>query len=129
MTGNGTMALRRTPLHDEHVAAGGKMVPFAGYEMPIQYPSGITAEHNAVRSGAGLFDASHMGEFEIQGPQAIDLVQYISSNDASTLEIGQAQYSTLPREDGTLIDDLLVYRFADDYFMLVVNASNRARDY
>jgi aminomethyltransferase len=120
--------LRRTPLHGEHAAAGARLVPFAGYEMPIQYPQGITAEHNAVRTTAGLFDVSHMGEFEISGPQALDLVQFISSNDASTLEVGQAQYSTLPREDGKLLDDLLVYRFPDRY-MLVVNASNREKDF
>jgi aminomethyltransferase len=122
-----TPPLRRTPLHDEHLALGGKLVPFAGFEMPIQYPSGITAEHNAVRSSAGLFDVSHMGEFEIQGPGALDLIQYVTTNDASRLDVGQAQYSTLPREDGTLIDDLIVYRL-DDRYMLVVNASNRERD-
>jgi aminomethyltransferase len=103
------------------------MVPFAGYEMPVQYPTGITAEHNAVRTSAGLFDVSHMGEFEIRGPGSLDLIQYVGSNDAAALEIGQAQYSTLPREDGGLLDDMLVYRFPDHY-MLVVNASNRAKD-
>ncbi|MQA89940.1 MAG: glycine cleavage system aminomethyltransferase GcvT [Gemmatimonas sp.] len=121
-------ALRRTPLYSEHVAAGGKLVPFAGYEMPVQYPAGITAEHNAVRTTAGLFDVSHMGEFEITGPQALDLVQFVSSNEASALDVGQAQYSTLPGEDGNLLDDLLVYRFADRY-MLVVNAANREKDF
>lgn len=120
-------ALRRTPLHGEHAAAGAKLVPFAGYEMPVQYPAGITAEHNAVRTTAGLFDVSHMGEFEVRGPQALDLVQFVTTNDASTLEIGQAQYTTLPREDGNLLDDLLVYRFPDHY-MLVVNAANREKD-
>ena len=89
--------LRRTPLHDEHVAAGAKMVPFAGFEMPIQYPTGITAEHQAVRRAVGLFDVSHMGEFEVTGPQALDLIQYVTTNDASVLTVGQAQYSTLPR--------------------------------
>ncbi len=120
-------ALRRTPLHAEHVAAGAKMVPFAGYEMPVQYPTGITAEHQAVRTTAGLFDVSHMGEFEISGPDALALILHLCSNDASDLEIGQAQYSTLPRADGGLLDDLLVYRLADRY-MLVVNAANREKD-
>jgi aminomethyltransferase len=119
--------LRRTPLHSEHVSLNGKMVPFAGYSMPVQYPSGITAEHRAVRSAAGLFDVSHMGEFEVRGPQALELVQHVTTNDASRLEVGQAQYSTLPAENGTLLDDLLVYRFPDHY-LLVVNASNRERD-
>ncbi|MEX2583675.1 MAG: glycine cleavage system aminomethyltransferase GcvT [Gemmatimonadota bacterium] len=120
--------LRRTPLHGEHAAAGAKLVPFAGYEMPIQYPTGITTEHNAVRTTAGLFDVSHMGEFEISGPQALELVQYVTTNDASTLSLGQAQYSTLCRDDGNLLDDLLVYRF-DDRYMLVVNAANRDEDF
>jgi aminomethyltransferase len=120
--------LRQTPLHDEHLASGGRMVPFAGWEMPIQYAAGITAEHNAVRTAAGLFDVSHMGEFEVVGPQALDLVQFVTTNDASRLEVGQAQYSTLPNEQGTLLDDLIVYRFEDRY-MLVVNASNRAKDF
>jgi aminomethyltransferase len=104
------------------------MVPFAGFEMPVQYPTGITAEHNAVRGAAGIFDVSHMGEFEVTGPGALDLVQFLSSNDAAELQVGQAQYSTLPRVDGGLLDDLLVYRLGDRY-MLVVNASNRARDF
>lgn len=121
--------IKRTPLHGEHLAANAKLVSFAGYEMPIQYPSGITAEHKAVRSAAGLFDASHMGEFDIRGPGALDLVQYVTTNDASTLEIGQAQYSTLPAENGTLLDDLIVYRMADKHYMLVVNASNREKDF
>lgn len=124
-----TQEIRRTPLHSEHLAAKAKMVPFAGYEMPIQYPTGITAEHTAVRTAAGLFDASHMGEFEIRGPGALDLVQYVTTNDASALEIGQAQYATLPREDGTLLDDLIVYKLADEHYMLVVNASNRQKDF
>ncbi len=119
--------LNRTPLHDEHLAAGAKMIPFAGWEMPIHYPSGITVEHHAVRRSAGLFDVSHMGEIEVRGESAPDFVQHVTTNDASTLEVGQAQYSTLLQEDGTLLDDLLVYRFPD-YYMLVVNGSNRERD-
>ena len=119
--------LLRTPLHAEHVALGAKLVPFAGWEMPVQYPSGITAEHQAVRRGAGLFDVSHMGEIEVRGARADDFVQYVTTNDISKVAVGQAQYTALLQEDGTLLDDLLVYRFPD-FWMLVVNASNRARD-
>ena len=120
--------LQRTPIHDEHVKLGARMVPFAGYEMPIQYPTGITAEHHAVRNAAGLFDVSHMGEFEVRGERALDFVQHVTTNDASKLEVGQAQYSTLPNDDGKLLDDLLVYRYPDHY-MLVVNGSNREKDF
>lgn len=119
--------LARTPLHDRHVAAGGKMVPFAGFSMPVQYPTGITAEHKAVREAAGLFDVSHMGEFMVRGPDALALVQRVSVNDAAKVEVGQAQYSAMCRPDGGIIDDLIVYRFPD-HWMLVVNASNRAKD-
>lgn len=119
--------LRRTPLHAEHVRLDAKLVPFAGYEMPVHYPTGITAEHRAVREIAGLFDVSHMGEFEVRGPDAAAFLQRTTSNDVERLEVGQAQYSTLPREDGTLLDDLLVYRHPDRY-VLVVNAANRERD-
>jgi len=122
-----TAELARTPLHAEHVGLGGKMVPFAGFEMPVQYPTGITAEHTAVREAAGLFDVSHMGEFLVRGPQALDLIQLVSINDASKVAIGQAQYSAMCLEAGGVVDDLLVYRFAD-HWMLVVNASNRAKD-
>lgn len=117
----------RTPLHGEHVALGGKMVPFAGFSMPVQYPTGITAEHQAVRTAAGLFDVSHMGELEVRGPGARDFVQRVTTNDVDRLEVGQAQYSTLLNDDGKILDDLLVYRFHDRY-MLVVNASNREKD-
>ncbi|MHC4925284.1 MAG: glycine cleavage system aminomethyltransferase GcvT, partial [Planctomycetota bacterium] len=119
--------LKRTPLYEEHVALNGKMVPFAGYEMAVQYPTGITAEHKAVREAAGIFDVSHMGEFMVSGPEALELVQHISVNDASRLEVGQAQYSAMCLENGCIIDDLIVYRFADHY-MLVVNASNLPKD-
>jgi aminomethyltransferase len=121
------MSLKHTPLHAEHAALGAKLVPFAGYEMPVQYPAGITAEHNAVRTSAGLFDVSHMGEVEVRGPGARDFVQYLTTNDVDRIEVGQAQYSTLLNEEGRLLDDLLVYRLPDRY-MLVVNASNRDRD-
>ncbi len=119
--------LKKTPLDAQHRALQGKMVPFAGYEMPVQYPSGITAEHRAVREAAGLFDVSHMGEFEITGSQALDLIQHVTVNDASAIEIGQAQYSAFCHEGGGILDDLIVYRMADRY-LLVVNASNRAKD-
>jgi len=120
--------LRLTPLNDIHLSLGGKMVPFAGYSMPVQYPSGIRAEHHAVRKAAGLFDVSHMGEFFVSGPQALDLVQAITINDASSVAVGQAQYSAFCREDGKIIDDLIIYRFPDQY-MLVVNGSNRTKDW
>lgn len=119
--------LKRTPLFDHHVALGGKMVPFAGFEMPVQYPTGIIAEHRAVRSGAGLFDISHMGELVVRGPQALDLVQRVSVNDASRIEVGQAQYSAMCLDSGGVLDDLVVYRFPEHY-MLVVNAANIEKD-
>ena len=120
--------LKRTPLYDVHVGLGAKIVPFAGYKMPVQYPSGITAEHQAVREVAGIFDVSHMGEFLVHGPQAIDLVQLVSLNDAADLAAGQCQYSAMCAADGGIRDDLVVYRMADHY-MLVVNASRRAQDW
>ncbi len=123
-----TDALKRTPLHEEHVRLGGKIVPFAGFEMPVQYPTGITAEHRAVREACGLFDVSHMGEFLIRGDEALDLIQRISVNDAARVEVGQAQYSAMCLESGGVIDDLLVYRFAD-HWMLVVNAANLGKDW
>ena len=119
--------LKRTPMYDEHVAAGAKIVPFAGFEMPVQYKTGIIAEHNAVRTHAGLFDVSHMGELEVRGPQALDLIQHVTTNDASKLVVGQAQYSVICREDGGCVDDCIVYRF-EDHYMIVVNASNKDKD-
>jgi aminomethyltransferase len=118
---------RRTALYDEHRELGGRMIPFAGYEMPVQYPAGIITEHKAVRQRAGLFDVSHMGELEIRGGDALGLVQLLTTNDASVLEVGQAQYSVICQEDGTALDDCLVYRFPDHY-MVVVNASNQDAD-
>lgn len=120
-------ALKRTPYHDIHVAAGAKMVPFAGFEMPIQYPSGITAEHHAVRTGCGVFDVSHMGEFIVRGPQAIDFVTYVTTNDVAALGVGQVHYSAILTEQGTFVDDCLVYRYAD-HLMMVVNGSNKDKD-
>ena len=121
-------ALKRTPLYDVHVALGAKMVSFAGFEMPVQYPTGITAEHKAVREKAGLFDVSHMGEFIVRGPQAVEFVNHVTTNDVAALKPGQAQYSTILREDGTIVDDCLVYR-ADDRVLMVVNGSNIDKDF
>lgn len=121
-------ALKRTPFYAIHVAAGAKMVSFAGFEMPIQYPSGITAEHNAVRKACGVFDVSHMGEFIIKGPQAIDFVTYVTSNDVAALQDGQVHYSGILTEQGTFVDDCLVYRYAADHLMMVVNGSNKDKD-
>ena len=120
--------LRRTPLAGVHVALGAKMVPFAGYLMPVHYRGGITAEHLAVRRDCGLFDVSHMGEFEVRGPQAVDFAAFVTSNDVRALAVGQVQYSTILNSRGTVEDDCLVYRFADRV-MLVVNAANRAKDW
>ena len=120
--------LALTPLNDVHVALGGKMVPFAGYSMPVQYPTGIRAEHAAVRSAVGMFDVSHMGEFTVRGPDAEAFVQFVAVNDITRVDVGQAQYSALCNADGFVLDDLLVYRF-EDRFVLVVNASNRAKDW
>ncbi len=120
--------LQRTALFDTHVALGAKIVPFAGFEMPVQYPGGITVEHHAVRKACGLFDVSHMGEFLVTGPGAIAFVNHVTTNDVSKLAIGQAHYSTFCNERGTIEDDCLVYRF-EDRLMLVVNASNIAKDW
>ena len=119
--------LKRTPLHDIHVALGAKMVPFAGYEMPVQYLTGITAEHKAVRERAGMFDVSHMGEFLVRGRDAVKFVDYVTTNDVAALAVGQAHYSSILNDRGTFEDDCLVYRF-DDHLMMVVNASNVAKD-
>ncbi len=121
-------ALKRTPLHDVHVKAGAKMVPFGGWEMPVQY-TGIIEEHRAVRGAMGLFDISHMGEFEVSGAGALAAVQRLTTNDASTLAVGQVQYSLLCTVEGGIVDDLTLYRLADDRFMLTVNASNIAKDW
>lgn len=115
--------LKRTPLYDRHVALGAKMVPFAGYDMPVQY-SGILDEHHAVRERAGLFDVSHMGEVRVQGPEAFAFVQQLVSNDVSKLVDGKAQYTVMCKPDGGIVDDLLVYRLAEEDYMLVINASN-----
>ena len=116
--------LRHTPLHDLHVALGARMVPFAGYEMPVQYTS-IIEEHRTVRSAVGLFDLSHMGEVEVRGRRAVDFLGHAVVSDPSTLSDGQAQYSMLCQDDGGIIDDLIVYRLGGERFMVVCNASNR----
>jgi aminomethyltransferase len=120
--------LKKTPLNARHRASGAKMVPFGGWDMPVEY-SGLSNEHTAVRTRAGLFDVSHMGEIEIAGKDALAAVQRISSNDASKLAVGQAQYSGLLTPQGTFVDDLLVYRLAPAHFLLVVNAGDIAKDY
>ncbi len=127
--------LKTTPLHERHLALGAKMVPFAGYDMPISY-TGLREEHEAVRDRVGMFDVSHMGEFIVRGPEALDFIQYVTSNDASKLGIGEAQYSAFPTPEGGIVDDLLVYRLTEEHcsageraYMLVVNASNIAKDW
>ncbi|MFO7256672.1 MAG: glycine cleavage system aminomethyltransferase GcvT [Bacteroidota bacterium] len=122
------MDTKRIPLHHIHESLGAKMVPFAGFMMPVRYSSDIE-EHMTVRKGVGVFDVSHMGEFVIRGPRALDLIQKVTTNDASKLQDGQAQYSCLPNEDGGIIDDLLVYRIKADEYLLVVNASNIEKDW
>ena len=123
-----TPELRRTPLYDTHVAAGGKLVDFAGWEMPVQY-EGVRQEHVAVRTGCGVFDVSHMGEVQTEGPEALDLLQRLLSNDLSSLDVGGAQYSVLCREDGGVLDDLFTYRLGEERYLTVTNASNHLRDY
>ncbi|WP_439881587.1 glycine cleavage system aminomethyltransferase GcvT [Pontibacter sp. MBLB2868] len=122
------MELKKIALNDVHVALGAKMVPFAGYNMPVRYSSDIE-EHNTVRNAVGIFDVSHMGEFMLRGPGALDLIQRITSNDASKLTDGKVQYSCFPNEEGGIVDDLLVYRFSEEEYMLVVNASNIEKDW
>jgi aminomethyltransferase len=119
---------RTTPLHDRHTALGARVVAFAGWLMPVEY-TGIVDEHLAVRTRAGLFDVSHMGEIEVAGRDALAAIQRVSSNDAAKLKVGQALYSGLLTPEGTFVDDLLVYRLAPDHFLLVVNASNTAKDH
>jgi aminomethyltransferase len=121
------MRARRTALYDEHVAAGGRMVEFAGYELPVQYTS-LTDEHTAVRTRAGLFDVSHMGEIVVTGPRAFDFVQLVSCNDHSRMTVGRAQYTGLMYPEATFVDDVLVHKLAEDEFLLVVNAANRVKD-
>ncbi len=120
--------IKKTAFHSIHVDLNAKMVPFAGFEMPIEY-SGINNEHLQVRNSIGVFDVSHMGEFWVKGPNALDFVQKVTSNDASKLSIGNAQYSCFPNGKGGIVDDLLVYKYAEDKYMLVVNAANIEKDW
>src|SRR5207342_1524236 len=117
-----SQTLLRTPLHDRHVALGARLVPFAGWEMPVQY-AGVIPEHRAVREDAGAFDVSHMGEIEVEGPQARSLLQSLLSNDIARLEPGGAQYTLLTNEQGGIVDDLIVYELDPFRYLLIVNAS------
>ncbi len=119
---------KRTALFDKHVSLGAKMVPFAGFEMPVQY-SGVTEEHFAVREKVGIFDVSHMGQFFIEGEGSKELLQFVTTNNLDTLEDGKAQYSCLPNEQGGIVDDLIVYKMADQKYFVVVNASNIEKDW
>ncbi|WPO84007.1 glycine cleavage system aminomethyltransferase GcvT [Chryseobacterium sp. JJR-5R] len=120
--------MKKTALYDKHVSLGAKIVPFAGFEMPVQY-SGVTEEHFAVREKAGLFDVSHMGQFFIEGPGSKELLQFVTTNNVDALENGKAQYSCLPNEDGGIVDDLIVYKMEDEKYFVVVNASNIDKDW
>lgn len=120
--------MKKTALTSTHIDLGAKMVEFAGYEMPLQY-EGLTVEHETVRNSVGVFDVSHMGEFLIEGPNALALIQKVTSNDASTLTVGKAQYSCLPNDKGGIVDDLIVYRVKEETYLLVVNASNIKKDW
>src|SRR5271169_5601385 len=123
-----TVELRKTALNSVHRRLGAKMVNFGGWDMPLEY-SGILAEHQAVRTKAGLFDVSHMGEIEIRGPAAIELVQFVTCNDAAQLTAGQAHYSGLMTPQGTFVDDLLVHKISETHYLLCVNASNQDKDF
>ncbi|WP_193408685.1 glycine cleavage system aminomethyltransferase GcvT [Hymenobacter glacialis] len=123
-----TVSLKTVTLDETHRKLGAKMVPFAGYDMPVRYSSDLD-EHHTVRRAVGIFDVSHMGEFRVRGPQALPLIQRVTSNDASKLTDGKAQYSCLPNQDGGIVDDLLVYKLADEDYLLVVNASNIEKDW
>lgn len=120
--------MKNTALTDKHISLGAKMVPFAGYNMPVQY-EGVNAEHEIVREGVGVFDVSHMGEFFLTGPGALDLIQKVTTNDASALTDGRAQYSCMPNGKGGIVDDLIIYKISDNNYMLVVNASNIEKDW
>ena len=120
--------LKLTPLHDTHVAAGATMVDFGGWEMPIQYPSGIVAEHLNTRRNCGIFDVSHMGRLIIEGPDRVAFLQKVLSSNVEALAVGRAQYCIIPAPDGSAVDDAYLYRFEEDRYLLVVNASNTDKD-
>lgn len=119
---------KRTPLYEAHVAAGGKIVPFAGFELPVEYLTGLMAEHEAVRTRAGLFDVSHMGEVVFTGPGALDTINRLMTNEYGTLAVGRCRYTALCYDDGGMVDDLIIYRLGDDSFLAVVNAANKDKD-
>ncbi len=122
------MEIRRTPLYEAHVRLGGRMVEFGGYEMPVQYPTGVIKEHMAVREACGLFDVSHMGEVLLEGPEAVKNLNHLLTNDYTVMEDGQARYSPMCNEQGGTVDDLIVYRISPERYFIVVNASNREKD-
>ena len=119
---------KKTPLYDWHGANGGKMVPFAGYLLPVQYETGVIAEHCAVREKAGLFDVSHMGEFIISGKGALDNIQRLFTNDFTKMIVGRVRYTLMCNEQGGIIDDMVVYKMDEERYLLVVNAANRDKD-
>ena len=123
------MSELKTPLYDVHVEEGGKIVPFAGYLLPVQYGTGVIAEHQAVRTAAGLFDVSHMGEFTVSGPTALETLNKMLTNDFTNMTIGRVRYSVCCYEDGGCVDDLIVYKFGEESYLLVVNAANRHKDF
>src|SRR5207245_10226839 len=124
-----TPTVLKTTLNAVHRRLGAKMVEFNGGDMPVEYPSGIIAEHMAVRTGVGIFDVSHMGDIRLAGPEALAAVQHISMNDASRLALGQAQYSALLYPQGTFVDDVIVHRLGQDEYLLVINAGTREKDF
>ncbi len=123
------MSELKTPLYDVHVEEGGKIVPFAGYLLPVQYESGVITEHMAVRQACGLFDVSHMGEFTVSGPTALATLNHLLTNDFTNMTLGRVRYSVLCYEDGGCVDDLVVYKFGEESYLVVVNAANRAKDF
>ena len=120
---------KKTPLYDTHVAEGGKIVPFAGYLLPVQYETGVVAEHMAVRTQCGLFDVSHMGEVTFSGPTALASLNHILTNDFTNMTDGRVRYSVMCYPDGGCVDDVIVYRFGQDSYLVVVNAANKDKDY
>ena len=121
--------LKTTPFTDIHIALGAKMAEFAGFNMPIQYPTGINAEHMIVREGVGVFDVSHMGEFWVKGEKALDFLQYITTNDLSVIPAGKCQYTCMPNGKGGIVDDLIIYKYSTTKYLMVVNAGNIDKDW
>ena len=121
--------LKTTPFTDIHIALGAKMAEFAGFNMPIQYPTGINQEHMIVREGVGVFDVSHMGEFWVKGEKALDFLQYITTNDLSVIAAGKCQYTCMPNGKGGIVDDLIIYKYSTTKYLMVVNAGNIDKDW